>query len=647
MNTDSKGGVWFAAPALDHVTRHRSWKSRIRTATKATAVLISLVLLSIVLGGHGSNHISGITDPWTAPTPDTQHASANEWADIPPSRTLTWHPCYDDAQYDCARLDLPMNWPDSTSHEHHRVVLGVMRLRANVTSALGPYRGPVFVNPGGPGGSGVWALRDHGRLLQRVVGDNHDVVAFDPRGVGASVPRIECWGSDRMRREWEAREVGVVGDDDDEHHAKAVLGEAYARAEALSQVCFRSSEMNDSGILRHSSTIYAARDMLEIMTQMGEERLKYWGFSYGTVLGGVFATLYPDKVERMVSDGNVDLQEWFYGSRVNHCRDTDKVMDAFYETCHAAGPGRCDFYAPSPGEIEARLDRLVANLTVRPVIVPSSSDSGGGPDLPEIITYSSLKRLIATVLYQPVRMFPSFATALAQLEKRDGAAFYDLFLSGSAPPPPPPPMCDDPGAVPPTIPGPGDEGTPDAFAAVYCADAPPLADGVDGFAAYAARLRRISRAAGAVYADTRLACAGREGVRPGWALPDSGAGSLGGRTAFPILFLANGADNITPLVSARNNSALFPGSAVLVVRDGLGHTSLAAPSRCAAEHVRGYFQEGRVPGPGTSCGVDVVPFGDKVEEEGDGGEGDELGRAVWELSLRADLGFMRLPRMGM
>lgn len=125
-----------------------------------------------------------------------------KWLDIPPSRTVEWHPCYEDG-YDCARLDVPMDWLDPSDDQ--RVVLAVARLRAAArrqsnhgdgnSNSSDSYRGPVFFNPGGPGGSGIWSLRHHGRDLQTIVGDNHDIVSFDPRGVGASVPRIQCWPS--------------------------------------------------------------------------------------------------------------------------------------------------------------------------------------------------------------------------------------------------------------------------------------------------------------------------------------------------------------------------------------------------------------------------------------------------------------------
>ena len=84
-----------------------------------------------------------------------------------------------------------------------------------------------------------------------------------------------------------------------------MLNDAYARGLAFSQQCGQA--MAASGILEHSSTASHARDMLEVLNQLGEEKLKFWGFSYGTILGGVFAAMYPKRVGRLVSDGKCSL----------------------------------------------------------------------------------------------------------------------------------------------------------------------------------------------------------------------------------------------------------------------------------------------------------------------------------------------------
>ncbi|KAI1372506.1 alpha/beta-hydrolase [Hypoxylon crocopeplum] len=525
-----------------------------------------------------------------------------KWSDIEPSRTLRWHRCYDDT-YDCARLDVPMDWLDPSDDPRERVVLAVIRIRA---TKLDDYKGPIFFNPGGPGGSGVYALTDRGALLQTIAGKNHDIISFDPRGIGASLPRVDCWDSQEKSRLWELQNVGVV----DAH--PGVVFDAFARATALSQVC--EQKMNSSGLLSHISTASHARDLLEILHQTGQEKLKYWGFSYGTILGGVFAAMYPDKVERLVSDGNVDYREWHLHSYINFLRDTDKVMEAFYYYCHKAGPLSCDFYASTPEAIEHRLASLLQHIQEHPIIVPAAES---GPDMPQLITYSHLRRLISTSLYQPIYMFKNFAKILKALEDGDGEPFYQLVLSGQSTPP----ICSIE-AIPPNVPR-LEEGNGDAFPAILCADSPPMADTVGDFAEFVEELVQISSAAGAVNALFRMVCVGRT-VRPKWRY----SGPFEANTSHPILYVANIADNVTPLISARNNSEGFPGS-VILVQNSYGHTSLSAASTCTAGYIRAYFQNGTLPKPGTMCEPDYYPFEEirpKIE--------DEILMASHELSQR-------------
>ncbi|KAL8372188.1 hypothetical protein RB595_001810 [Gaeumannomyces hyphopodioides] len=544
---------------------------------------------------------------------------------LEPSRSLTWHRCYDDG-YDCARLDVPMDWLDPSDGD--RVVLAVMRLRAtNMTD----YRGPTFFNPGGPGGSGIWSMLDHGKHIQTIVGANHDIVTFDPRGVGASVPRIECWRSRQERTFWGLAEVGVS----DSH--PGVLYDEYARAAAVSSRC--EAALAKSGILRHISTASHARDMLEILNQMGHDRLKYWGFSYGTILGGTFAAMYPDKVERLVSDGNVDYNEWYRGVHINFPRDADKVLDSFYNLCSQAGPIKCAFYEASPAKVETRFRNLLERLRERPVVVPAKAgDDDDGPEMPQIVSYSSLRRMLSSVLYQPLYLFPEFARVLAALEVGNGLPF--LRMAGARHSSPFESFCPSgPNPIEPTVPPSSiAEDTEDVFPAVMCADSEPWGNKTArDFALVAEELHNVSFAIGAVSSVIKSACVGRL-VRPKWRFTDT----FQVKTRFPVLFIANTADNVTPLVSARNNSEGFEGSVVLV-QNSYGHTTLAAPSACTAARIRAYFQEGLLPPPGAECEADRQPFGEYVGKSASGElasmiapqDVTDLAHAVLELSQKA------------
>lgn len=483
--------------------------------------------------------------------------------------------------------------------------------------------------------------------------------------VGSSVPRVECWGTPQQRRAWEAQDVGTV----DSH--EGTLYDVFARASAFSQACERNANEND--ILSHLSTASHARDMLEILDQLGEDKLNFWGFSYGTILGGTFAAMYPDRVGRLASDGkyrpltrgtslregtdgpagNVDYLEWHSGTHINFLRDTDKVMDAFYSMCHQAGATKCAFYEDTTEQIKDRLEALLNSLRIRPVIALTTDTDGH--NLPEVITYSKVRKLISAALYRPIQKFGPLADALAALEKADGLKYHDIVNPGTHALPD---ACTQ-NPIPPTTPlDTLVDGTGDAFPAIMCSDAEPLTETAVEFEEYSNALQEMSTAAGAVNVLFRISCAGRT-TRPKWRFN----GPFTGNTSSPILFIANVADNVTPLVSARNNSQGFDGSVVLI-QNSLGvsvalfslstlaldlllsqytygadfpssqHTSLAAPSTCTALHIRAYFQDGVVPPPGTECEPDKLPF-DLTPPSGGMKFDDRITPAIRALSERS------------
>ncbi|KAI0441623.1 hypothetical protein F4803DRAFT_408742 [Xylaria telfairii] len=603
-------------PTVTRRSHIRQEKHRWRHIANAVA----LVLFAIGFVLHHLHSWKGVA---SRPSVDYQSPSSHEhedaqewkWSVIEPSRDLLWHSCYNGA-YDCARLDLPMDWLEPSDEE--RVILAIIRLRATETN---DYRGPVIFNPGGPGESGVFALKDHGASLQSIIGGNHDVISFDPRGIGASLPRIECWDTPEQRQLWDLQDVGVI----DAH--PGIIYDAYARAVAFSQTC-ESHMMSKSSILRHVSTASHARDMLEILRKLGQEKLKYWGFSYGTVLGGVFAAMYPDKVERLVSDGNVDLREWHYQTYINFPRDTDKVMSAFYDFCYKAGRDGCDFYAEAPKLIEQRLERLLGKIRKHPILVTAGGTiSASRSSIPQLVTWSHVRRLTSAALYRPILLFKKYATVLAALEAGDGRPFYNLNNNLYQPEDPAPSICSA-NVIPPDLPR-LEAGNSEAFPAIMCSDLPPINNAVDEFVDFAQKLGEISKSAGDVNALFRLACIGRT-IRPKWRFD----GPFEGNTSVPILYVNNIADNVTPLVSATNNSQGFPGS-VILVQKSYGHTSLSAPSTCTANYIHSYFQYGQLPEPGTTCDPDYYPF-QNISPKGQ----DGLATALNELT-KTNWGFPR------
>ncbi|TGO86804.1 hypothetical protein BPOR_0275g00070 [Botrytis porri] len=169
---------------------------------------------------------------------------------------------------------VPLDWLEPTNSS--KVILAV--LRKNATSKV-DYKGPLFVNPGGPGGSGVGTVKDFWKAIHITVGANHDIVGFDPRGIGATTPSAYCWDGLREERIWSIQKLGLV----DSH--PGMIYDLYARQSVESKNC----ESNLGDLSRFLVTTSAARDMLEILNKLGYEKLRYWGLSYGTVIGDTFA----------------------------------------------------------------------------------------------------------------------------------------------------------------------------------------------------------------------------------------------------------------------------------------------------------------------------------------------------------------------
>ncbi|UPK89475.1 hypothetical protein LCI18_000410 [Fusarium solani-melongenae] len=535
------------------------------------------------------------------------------WNDLEPSRDLKWETCY--TKFECARLDVPMNWLDPSDKK--RVVVGVIKLPAK--SKDNPVS-PVFVNPGGPGGSGVSFVKKSGPLLQKIVGDNHDIISFDPRGVGVSTPRVECWGSAQRRNLWALQETPIVDE------RPGLIYDAYARASAYSGAC--EIAMEETGINSHLGTASIARDMLEILNKTGHEKLRYWGFSYGTILGGVFAGLFPERVERLVSDGNVEYHDWFNLDHGKFMSDADAIFDAFDKACHKVGPEACAFHAETPKAVQQRRTNLLESLKASPVLIPAWSHPSG-PDLPRLVTYSDVQRLTQRCIYSPLVKFPQLAKIYASLEGGDGGPFYDMLMASGGGALESSKMCSL-GDTPSTSPL-ETAMELDAFPTIMCLDAAAVEKTPEEFETYLQRVKSISRWAGAFNINFHLSCVGRK-TRPKWRFSEK---DIKTDTAHPILFIGNMADNVTPLQSAFNNSARFPRSVVLK-QNSYGHCSLAAPSTCTVRHIRKYFQDGTLPAAGSECDPDYDLF--EMPAKGEEATSlDELTAAVLELVREVDI----------
>jgi len=265
-----------------------------------------------------------------------------DWDSIQPAYHLKYHPCYQ--KFQCARLKVPLDWLDANNS--NTVAIAILKLPATVSETDPSHGGSILINPGGPGGSGVGAALHLADYLQFVVDseDKHyEIVGFDPRGIAFTTPPADCY-FDPFARGTYAMQVRGLGGLVPE---LAPLSKRQAMVNAYGRLCGENLG-GEGGILPFASTASVARDMVEIVdkieelrqkeknqspgrhpgqkpmvgeeanaTPKGPARLQYIGFSYGTVLGNTFASMFPGRVGRIVLDGVCDIDDYMGGVRAS------------------------------------------------------------------------------------------------------------------------------------------------------------------------------------------------------------------------------------------------------------------------------------------------------------------------------------------
>ncbi|KIJ43912.1 hypothetical protein M422DRAFT_228944 [Sphaerobolus stellatus SS14] len=520
-----------------------------------------------------------------------------EWDKVIPSPELRWITCAENRE--CARFEVPM---DYTNPSGDKVAIALTRIKAKIPSESKGYRGPILFNPGGPGGPGVELIENIGEDLQRLLGDEYDIVGFDPRGIGRTTPRISLFDDDFERTFWEHDALSIVNASTDS------LAREYARSYVTGQLAAKKANHTS----QYVSTALVARDMLSITRAHGRDKLQYWGFSYGTVLGATFSAMFPDNVERLIIDGVVDFADYYEGRWYSNLLDTDKILKYWLNECVAAGPA-CPMHDDSTEAISQRVHNVFEALRVQPFPVLNGSIYG-------ILELGPVKKLLFQTLYNPFTFLPAFTKALAALEAGDGLPMFSLLQAGK-----PVPKCDkDPLVVLPLH---------EAGAAVACGDALGAGRDIESIAKHLEELSDLS-----VFADvwtvlTRIGCVGWSNVPK-----ERYGGPFNTTTSFPLLIIGNTADPVTPLAAAKKAAAGFRNSALLTVNTP-GHCSIAGTSPAASKYIRDYFREGSLPPEGTVCEVEDKLFGLKKDlVTGLSAEDQEIVEAARAISAKAHVG---------
>lgn len=259
---------------------------------------------------------------------------------------LQWEKC--DQNFECANLEVPI---DYTHPEAQTAKIAMKRLKTPNQNKLGT----LVMNPGGPGGSGTETMKADAvdYFFTKPIQENYDILSFDPRGVNRSQPAIKCRTNQEL----------------DEDNAKYIdtstpggRTENIAEIKLLGQRCLRRSpEMT-----RFASTENAARDLDIMRAALGEERLNYLGYSYGTYLGSIYADMFPNRVGRFILDGVLDASANLNQVAAMQAGGFENSLREFSRECQQYHAKQC----PLRGGTEAGLGQiktLLESLTTSPL----------------------------------------------------------------------------------------------------------------------------------------------------------------------------------------------------------------------------------------------------------------------------------------
>jgi pimeloyl-ACP methyl ester carboxylesterase len=476
---------------------------------------------------------------------------------------LGWKPC--DDGYQCATARVPLNYKDP---DGAKISIAVISHRA---TGPGQSLGWLFVNGGGPNPQVVTMPRFWPNLPGQWQ-ERYNIITFDPRGMGYST-QVRCFPS-------EAAENALLGSLPAFPVGKAqeaAYDQAYAKLDAR---CAR-----DAGpLLDHDSSADIARDMNLIREAVGDPVLNYYGASYGTLFGAIYANLFPSTTGRMVLDGNLNPVAWTAGdsqltsaTREDMPQASEATLAAFLRLCGQAPTEDCAFSAGSPTATAAKWNTLLRLVSKHPVNLGAQQGT---------YTYADV---IYSVNVGSVGQWQSDAALLQQL--------WTAATGGKpAPAPAPSPAPSQSPAPPPS--GPSYYFGVEQQLAIMCADSPNPRD----FAAYDAAAAVNTMAPTHVY-DT-LGCADW----PAAAAQDRYAGPWNRPTASTILLIGNTGDPVTAYQDSIAMSRDLARARLLTV-DGYGHTTTNNPSTCPIDVAVTYTITGALPAPGTVCQQNITPYG--------------------------------------
>jgi pimeloyl-ACP methyl ester carboxylesterase len=456
------------------------------------------------------------------------------------SASLQWTSC--DKTFQCAHLRVPL---DDSKANGPTISLALVRLPAK---GPGARIGSLLVNPGGPGASGVQFVEQSATTLPAAIRARFDIVGWDPRGVGGSAP-VSCTSNL------------------DSYYGLDFAPQTAAEQQALDhgvQALVNDCQAKNAADLPYLSSERTAGDMDRIRAALGEPKLTYLGFSYGTYLGSLYADRFPTHIRAMVLDGAVDPALSAAAQQIQQAVGFEQDLDMFLQSCST--DTSCAFH--SGGNAAAAYDQLRAQLDTS--TIPATGAGRG-----RTLDGTEFDIGVTQFLYSGKTAWSELASALETAAHGDGS---DMLMSSDQ------------------YTGRNDDGTYDqsleSFLAIGCLDGPDVG-GLAGLQTIAQQAAQAAPRLGLSVVNNSLACAL-------WPVPVQTAAVPHAVGAPPIVVIGNTNDPATPYAWAQGLSHELSSAVLLTVNSDM-HTAYASGNTCVDAAVNRYLLTRVPPPPGVHC----------------------------------------------
>ena len=453
---------------------------------------------------------------------------------------IEWKPCDGSAntEVECGNIEVPFDYADPDQGSF------VLFVKKHNAASPADRIGSMMVNPGGPGFGGSSLADDAQYYFSQDLIDHFDIIAWDPRGTGESTPSVDCV------------------DTFDEYFALDSPPETSEEKQALidaSQAFNDKCAENSGTILPYISTQASAQDINSLRLALGEEKVSYFGFSYGSELGTTWATMFPETVRAIVVDGAVDPNASSIEEGMNQAKGFEGQLSTFLKQCSAKAT--CEFH--NGGNAEAAFDKLVLDIDAEPLEVSKERTP---------VTQGVLFTAVAQAMYSDY-YWPQLSEALSAAQKGDGSGIlqlYDDYYQRK---------------------GDGTYGNElEAFLAISCLD-DPGASSVEDVDSHIEDFITAAPRLGGNFAYG-YSCAL-------WPVKQAAKVTITGKGAGPIVVVGTTGDAATPLDSTRKMAQSLE-KGILIVVDANQHTGYGA-NNCVVKAVDDYLIELTIPTNETTC----------------------------------------------